>query len=81
MAYKSIKTTTLRDNFAVATAQVQNDQFLVITKNNRPVSALVDIDYFEDLLTVTNPKIIKSIEEARASKKRYTHEEVFGDLA
>jgi len=78
---KTIKTTTLRDNFATASALVGGDQFLVITKNGRPVSALVDINYFEDLLTITNPKIIESVKEARTSKKRYTHEEVFGDLA
>lgn len=77
---KTIKTTTLRENLAGAIKQTKIDRVLVITKNRLAVSALVDIDYLEDLLSAANPKVVASIKEARASKRRYTHQEVFGEL-
>lgn len=81
---KTIKTTVLRDNLSEALSQAKDDNILVVTKNNRPVNAIVDIDYLEDLLMLSNPKFMKTLEEARDDIKHgrlYTHEEVFGDLS
>ena len=81
---KTIKTTTLRDNLSDAIAQTKKDPILLITKNNKHVGALVDVDYLEDLLMLSNPKFMKTVEEARNDIKHsrvYSHEEVFGDLS
>ncbi|MEX1123576.1 MAG: type II toxin-antitoxin system prevent-host-death family antitoxin [Patescibacteria group bacterium] len=80
---KSIKITSLRDNLAEALKQAKDDNFLIVTKNNQPISALVDIDYFEDLLTISNPRFLSSLEESKRQVKNgeiYTLEEVMKEL-
>ena len=54
-----------------------------MAKRGQITSAIVDIDYFEDLLAAISPKYIESIKRAREDIKKgrvYTHEEVFGDV-
>ena len=58
-------------------------EYMLVTERGEPKAALVNIDFFEDLLTANSPEYIKSIEEAREDFKAgrvYTHEQVFGDL-
>ncbi len=45
-------------------------------------SALVNIDFFEDLLALANKQYVKSIKKARKEFEEgnfLTHEQVFGD--
>jgi len=81
---RTVPTTTLRNNLADVLEEVaKGHKYLLVTKKGNPVSALVNLDFFEDLLALTSPKYLKSIKRARAQYKKgehYTHEEVFGKL-
>ena len=81
---KTIPSTILRDNLSSAINTVAlKEKYLLITKKGKPVSALVNLDYFEDLLALSSPKYLKSIKEAREQYKKgqtFSHEEVFGEI-
>ena len=81
---KMMKATMFRNHFADALDEVKTrEKFLLITRNEEIVSALVDIDFFEELLAKTSKEYLKSIREARRQYKKggvYSHIEVFGKL-
>ncbi len=81
---KLINASTLRNNLADALEEVRKkEKFLLITRNDQVVSALVDIDFFEDLLAKTSKGYLKSIQEARKQYEKgevTSHAEVFGKL-
>jgi len=59
------------------------EEYFIVTKKGRPVSALVNLDFFEDLLALASPEYVQSIKEARAdyeAGRTFTHGEVFGEL-
>lgn len=61
----------------------EKEDYILVTERGEPKAALVNIDFFEDLLMANSPEYIKSIREAREDFKAgrvYTHEQVFGDL-
>ncbi len=84
MTYRTIPATTLRHHLADALKAVAaSRKFMVITKKNKPVSAIVDIDFFEDLLAAAGPEYVRSIREARQDYKKgrtLSHDQVFGKL-
>ena len=81
---QAVTTTVLRNNLADVLAEVSEGRdYLLVTKKGNPVSALVNLDFFENLLAATNPKYLKSIEKSRNEYERgevYTHKQVFGKL-
>ncbi len=81
---KLVNASTLRNNLADAFEEVgKKEKFLLITRNDQVVSALVDIDFFEDLLAKTSKGYLKSIQEARKQFEKgevTSHAEVFGKL-
>ena len=79
-----INTTVLRNNLSDSLKNVtdKKDYFLV-AKKGKITSAIVNIDLFEDLLTLTNTDYIKSIKKARKEYETgnfFTHDQVFGDV-
>ena len=80
MSTKTLTVSKLRDNLAEALDAVNNDEILIVTRRGKKEMAIIDLDRLEDLLAATNPKYLKIIKEARASKEYFGHEEVFGDL-
>ena len=59
------------------------EKYLLISRNREVDAAIVDIDFFEELLASLSPRYRKSIREARADFKKgdvFTHAEVFGKL-
>lgn len=81
---QTVPATTLRNNQADVLGEVaKKHKYLLVTKKGKPISALVNLDFFEDLLALTSPKYLQSIKKAREEYKRgeyFTHEEVFGKL-
>jgi prevent-host-death family protein len=81
---KLLTTTTFRNHLADVIDEVnEKEDYVLVTQRGEPRAALVNIDFFEDLLAANSPAFIKSIEEAREDFKAgrvYTHEQVFGDL-
>lgn len=78
-----VNATVLRNNLADALNEARKKDYLLVAKKGKITSAIVDIDFFEDLLALTSPKYIKSIKEARKDIKKgrvYTHEEAFGQI-
>ncbi len=80
MTTTTISTSKLRENIADALDAVKGGDILVVTRRGKPEKAIVDLDEFEDLLARSNPAYLESIREARESKERFTHDEVFGDI-
>ncbi len=81
---KIVSTTTFRNSLADVIDEVsEKEDYILVTERGEPKVALVNIDFFEDLLMANSPQYIKSIKEAREDFKAgrvYTHEQVFGDL-
>ena len=81
---QTISIATLRNNLADALNTVNSKKdYLLITKRGNPVSAIINLDLFEDFLALTSKKYLQSIKKARDEAKRgevYSHDEVFGDL-
>ncbi len=81
---KVISSSNLRSNLFDVLETVETDQdYLLVTKKGKPVSAIVNLDYFEDLLALKSPEYLESVKEARESYKKgekYTFDEVFGEL-
>ena len=81
MSTKTIDASDMRKNLSEALDAVRDEKNIILVKRRGKVeSALIDIDSLEDLLAIQNPDYVSSIAEARAEKKSYTPEEVFGNL-
>lgn len=81
---KLIPAATLRTHMADALKSISGgEHFLLVTRKNKPVSALVNLDFFEDLLAAASKEYRKSIREARDDYKKgrlLTHHDIFGQL-
>lgn len=81
---KIIQVSVLRNHLSDTLDEVEGgEKFLLVARNNELVSAIVDIDFFEDLLAAHGKEYVKSIREARRHYrlgKTSTHDEVFGKL-
>lgn len=78
-----VTTTILRNNLADVINGIEQKKYLLVAKKNKITSALVDIDFFEDLIAMVNQKYLESIRHAREEYKRgdfLTHDQVFGKL-
>ena len=78
-----VSSTTLRNNLADTLNALTERGYLLVSKRGALVSAVVDLDFFEDLLALANPKYLRSIRQARKDYRQgraVTHTEVFGDL-
>ena len=79
-----ISATVLRNNMADAIDSLgKTKEYLLVAKNKKITSALVDIDLFEDLLALSNSNYLKSIKNAREEYKKgdfVSHEEAFGEI-
>ena len=81
MSTQTIDASDMRKNLSEALDAVRDHKNIILVKRRGKVeSALIDIDSLEDMLAVQNPAYVKSIAMARADKKTYTPDEVFGDL-
>jgi len=78
---KVVATTVLRGNLSgVLTEVAEERDYLLVTKKGNPISALVNLDFFEDVLAATSSKYLESVRKAReqyAHGEVYTHEQVF----
>jgi len=79
-----INATVLRNNLSDAMAKVKNEKdYVLIAKRGKVTSALVDIDFFEDLLALGNDEYLRSIKQARSEYESgdvFGHDEVFGEI-
>ena len=81
---KVVDSSTLRSHLADVLEEVsKRREYVLVTKRDQPVSALVNLDLFEDLLALTSLPFRKSIQEARKDYRKgriFTHKDVFGDI-
>ncbi len=81
---KTIDFTTLRNHLSDVLNEVsEKKDFILVTRRQKPESALVNLDFFEDLLAMTSKDYLKSIKEARGDYKKgrvYKHSDVFGKI-
>lgn len=80
---QTITATTMRNNLSATLNQVDQQDYLLILRNDKVKNALVNIDFFEDLLALTKSDYLKSVRHARQeykNKKTFSHEDVFGEL-
>ncbi|MBI4223994.1 MAG: type II toxin-antitoxin system Phd/YefM family antitoxin [Deltaproteobacteria bacterium] len=81
---KIVSASVLRNHLADALDEVgEGEKFLLVARNKELVSAVVDIDFFEDLLAAHAKEYVQSIREARKQYKQgqtLSHTQVFGKL-
>lgn len=82
---KTIPSSTLREHLSdvLKETATKKKSYFIVTKKSKPNSVIVNIDFFEDLLTATSPKYLKSIKDARSQYKKgevFSHKDVFGAL-
>lgn len=78
-----VNATTLRNNLADTLDEVRRKKYMLVARRGKLISAVVDIDFFEDLIELADTKYRESIRKARKEYNTgnvYTHEEVFGEL-
>ena len=79
-----ISTTILRNNLADTLKEVSKKKdYILVAKKGKLVSALVNLDFFEDLLALTSKKYLNSIKKSRQEYKKgeiFSHEEAFGEI-
>ncbi len=79
-----VNATVLRNNLSDTLAEVNKKKdFFLVAKKGKITSAIVDIDFFEDLLALSNKNYVKSIKKAREEYRKsdiFTHEQVFGEV-
>jgi PHD/YefM family antitoxin component YafN of YafNO toxin-antitoxin module len=79
-----VSTSVLRNNLADTLKEVsQKRDYLLVSKKGKLISALVNLDFFEDLLALTSKKYLNSLKEAREDYKAgryYSLDEAFGEL-
>ena len=82
---KSVDSSTLRSHLSDVLDEVAKKRdYILVTKRDRPVSAIVNLDLFEDLLALTSLDYRKSIREARREYRKgkfLSHKDVFGKIA
>jgi len=80
----TVAATTFRNNFADTMATISKDmEYMLVTSRGKAVSALVNIDFFEDLMASNNKRYKDDIKKSREEAKKgnvYTFEEAFGDI-
>lgn len=81
---KIVRATDLRNHLSDVLDEVEKEEsFLLVMRNDEIVSAIVDIDFFEELLAKNSKEYLKSIREARKqyeAGETFSHAEVFGKL-
>jgi len=81
---KTVDTSTLRNNMADVVREVTlKKDYVLVTRKSRPMAALVNLDFLEDLLALSSPQYVDSIRKARRdwkSGKVFSHEDVFGRI-
>lgn len=79
-----VSATILRNHLADVLKEVDKKKdFLLVAKKGEISSALVNIDLFEELLSLTDTDYLKSIKKARKEYKNgdiLSHDQVFGKL-
>jgi PHD/YefM family antitoxin component YafN of YafNO toxin-antitoxin module len=80
MSIKTLTVSELRGNLADSLDAITSDEILIVTRRGKKERAIIDLDRLEDLLAVTDPDYLKTIQEARDSKEYFGHDEVFGDI-
>ena len=81
---KIVQSSNLRNHLADVLDSLSSKQkYFLIARNQEIDAAIVDIDFFEELLAYLSPEYRKSIRDARRNFDKgetYSHEEVFGKL-
>lgn len=77
-----VNATVLRNNLSESLKEVASKKgYLLVAKRGKITSALVNIDFFEDLLALVDNRYLKSIEKARKEYQKgqvFGHQDVFG---
>ncbi len=79
----AVSVTNLRNNISLASTITRKKDYLLLLKRGKPVSALVNLDFLEDLLALANHQYLDDIKSAREQYEKgevYSFDEVFGDM-
>ena len=81
---KIVQSSNLRNHLSDVLDSLSSKQkYFLIARNQEIDAAIVDIDFFEELLASLSPEYRKSIKEARKNFEKgemFSHEDVFGKL-
>lgn len=79
---KAVDASTLRGHMKAVLEEIEGKRdFMLVMRKSKPVGAILNIDFLEDLLARTSPEYLRSIRAAREDAKRgrlQTHADLFG---
>lgn len=78
-----VNATVLRNNLADTIKELKKKDYLLVAKRGKITSALVDIELFEDLLSLSDKDYLKSIKKAREEYEAgdvFSQNDVFGEI-
>ena len=79
-----VRSSVLRSNLSdILDELTKKRDYLLVSRKGKPVTAMVNLDFLEDLLAMSNHEYLDSIKKAREDYKKgrvYTIEETFGEL-
>ena len=78
-----IASTLLRNNFSDTLSELKKKDYFLVAKRGQIISALVDIELFEDLMALTNKRYLNEIKKARQEYENgnvFTHKQAFGEI-
>jgi len=77
-----VSATVLKNNLTNTLDEItRKREYLLVAKKGRVTSALVNIEFFEDLLALADKKYRATIQKARKEYEQgeiFTHDQVFG---
>lgn len=80
----TVDASTLRNHLRdVIEEVIKKKDYILVTRKHKPITAIVNLDFLEDLLALSSHEYGKSIREAREDYKHgkiSTHKEIFGRI-
>ena len=80
----TVKASVMRQHMSDVLGEVdKKKEIFVVLKNNKPISAMINLDLLEELLSLADSDYLESIKQARQEYKNgeiFSHADAFGEL-
>ena len=80
----TVNASVMRQHMADVLGEVdRKKEIFVVLKNNKPISAMINLDLLEELLSLADSDYLESIKQARQEYKNgevFSHADAFGEL-
>ncbi len=81
---KIVDSSTLRNHLRDVLEEISKKKdYVLIMRKSKPIGAIVNLDFLEDLLALTSSQYLESIRQAREDYRKgrsYSHADLFGKI-